>query len=206
MTSVGGMEIPTPIPDEKRDGNTNAYGEEISAPELKVERWVNRGVYIFSAIASGLLMKLISAYGGDTTTMVLVLLILVAIFFIKLQSKLRKVINKHLPEEFTEVGVAVLNVADFCAMTAVFIVCSYAIMLLMSMWVYGNLSIWESSNILIIGVFLVNQFSVSYGRLQESLLKAKETQKKVAVQRKNHTRLKSLGLSSSSSSARASVL
>ena len=209
MSGVG-PDFPQPLPDEKRTEKLDVYGERITVPEEDIEMWVSRGVYIFSALASGFLLQVLREDGSQASVMILVLLILGVFFFIQFESLAKKAIRKYLPYEFADVSKATLRVASFATLTSVYVTCSYAIMLLMSMWIYGNLSFFEVSVVLIIGVFLIYQFSITYGRTKETLEAARRFQQSKQTERSKHSvfsfhKQAALSSSSSSSSARPTI-
>jgi len=184
---MSGPEFPQPLPDERREERRDVYGERITVPEEDIEMWVSRGVYIFSALASGFLLQVLREDGSQASVMILVLLVLGVFFFIQAESLLKKVVRKYFPYEFADVSKAVLRVAGFATLTSVYVTCSYAIMLLMSMWIYGNLSFFEVAVVLIIGVFLIYQFSITYGRTKETLEAERQRQQSKLAERNKHS-------------------
>ena len=153
---------------------SGTVGERIIIPELNIEPWIERSIQIFTAIAAQFLIQRLQATSSDASIVVLLVLILGMFFFIELDHTVKKLSAKWLQKakEFEQVVVALMKVLEFAVMTSVFVVSSYIIVLLMTLWVYGNLSFAETAAVIIGGVMLVYMFAVVAHFVKASLEKA----------------------------------
>jgi hypothetical protein len=174
---------PPPSSTSSSGGDKN----KIAIPELNIEPWIERCIQIFTAIAAQFLIQRLQATSTDASIVVLLVLILAMFFFIELEHRVRKLSSKWIEnaKEFRQVMVAVMKVLEFTAMTSVFVASSYIIVLLMTLWVYGNLSFAETASLIIGGVLLVYQFAVSAHFVKSSLEEAANRERKKTEEKRN---------------------
>ena len=160
------------------DDDDTSSNYPISVPDKDFDATIERGIYVFSAVATGFLTEQLQKTGGHASVLILLVLLMAAFVFFQFQSLVEKVVKHHLPVEFEQVGLSVVKVCGFISLTSVYVTCSYAIVIVMSLCMYGNLSVSETAAIVIGGVMVIQQFSVSYGSLRVLLVRTKRLQSK----------------------------
>lgn len=111
---------------------------------LNIDPWIERGIYIFSAVGSTVWLARLRPLGSDSAVLVLFLLIIMMFLFLYLKNLVEVVSNRYAPKEFSSAFIVIMKVLEFISLTSVFVVSAYSITLLSGLWVSGHLTFGEA--------------------------------------------------------------
>lgn len=148
----------------------------VTAPTLTIDPWLERSIYVFSAVITTIIIVYLKPLGGDNSVFILFLLIVVAVLIMHVNESIGNFSEKYAPKEFTGAFIVLLKMLEFISMVAVFLVSSYSVVLLGSYMMDGHLSFAEAATLIIIGVAFVLSIAVVHHNLRNSLNELEQQQ------------------------------
>lgn len=164
--------------EDEQENTENARG--VTVPVLNIEPRVERGIYIFTAIGSTLLIRSLDQVGVTNSVVVLMLLIMLMMFCERIESECKRVAKKWAPRAFSSPIVVMLKIMEFNTTLSIYVTISYAISLLGTLWVDGNLTFFETAVTIVFGVAIAYTIAVAYHDVRTTLERAVAQQKKLA--------------------------
>lgn len=191
----GGMAPPLLGADAVRTEETSGEEDDhcetdtrgVSVPVLNIDPRIERGIYVFSAIASTLLIRSLEQVAATSSMTVLLLLIILMFFFERMETEGKSLARRYAPKAFSSPIVTFLKIMEFMTTLSVYVVISYSIVLLSGLWIDGNLTFAETAVTILVAVAIAYTIAVAYHDVHNTLERAYQHQQQLKKKDKKQT-------------------
>jgi hypothetical protein len=129
-------------------------GSEVKTTDVDVYPWIEKTVYVFSAIGSGFLVRSLAQYNNQSGIVLAFLLIIVMVLVIKCTSAITSFLTNHAPRALAVPSSVIIRVCLFMNTLIVFVVIAFIITLLGDWWAGGHLTFGEVLYVIIVLVVI----------------------------------------------------